>query len=199
MKTLAQHVEYGIIGISYYWIKYLLVVTPLIVACYSIYVDTLLGNGLWTSSVGSGGLAVTCILTILSMASVVFAVFYAFQLFANPIFRYVYYIVTIVALLFYCISMTFYNGHSYYSSLQDVSEYSSRFNGQDPQATEWFTRYNATETQFQAIDFIFSRTLGVYNAFKAMFAVWVGSFLFALVFGAYLNQELEQKTVKKAE
>ena len=107
---------------------------------------------------------------------------------------------TFAALLFFCIALTFYNGNSYYDSLQDVTEYSQRFNGEDPQATEWNNLYTNQATRFQAVDFVFIRTLGVFNAMKTMFAVWVGSFLIALVFGTYLNQKLEQKTiVKKAD
>ena len=197
MKTLSEHSEYGIIGTSYYLLRFALIVIPVIIFCYSIYVDSLLGDGLWSSAVGVGPLAVTCILTIFSIVSAVLAVLFFFQILSNPIIKYIFYIVTFVGLLFYCIDLTFFTGNSYYDSLQDVTEYCQRFNGTDAQATEWTNLYNNQATRFEAIDFVFIRTLGVYNAMKTMFAIWSGSFLIAIVFGTYLNQKLEQKTVVK--
>ena len=78
MKTLSEHSEYGIIGTSYYLLRFALIVIPVIIFCYSIYVDSLLGDGLWSSAVGVGPLAVTCILTIFSIVSAVLAVLFFF-------------------------------------------------------------------------------------------------------------------------
>ena len=196
MKTIAEHCEFGIIGASFYWLKYSMILTPLILFCYTIYIEALLGNGLWKSAVGSGGLGVSIVLTILSLAASVVAILYYFNIVKVPFFKYIFNVLCVVALLFFCIDITFFDANSYFRSLKDVSEYCTRNYNNDPSATEWYTKYSSTN-RYDAIDYVKVRTIAQFNALKTLLTVWAGSFFFVIVFDAFLNEKLEKQSVRK--
>lgn len=180
MKFKSIPHQNGIIGIAVYWLEWALDFIPIGFAIYCIYLCILLSLQYWIKVNGSGALISAVFAIVLAAVSAATNMLQQFSCIESlqKIIKYVYFFVTIFALVVHAVLLSFFTPITFVRSSTDFYQYTMSNYQTNSLARHYYDLY--INQPYEVHEVIWNRTVSQKIPLASFFIVW--GFCFSLFF-----------------